>query len=169
MAVLSITGFPYLISNAHLFYYHWIHTAAGGLCVTYGIIHLVVSVLTLGWFIRCKMKNKKYHTVGTVPKYHTVGTVPKYHTVGTVPKYHTVGTVPKYPTVGTVPKYHTVGTVPKSNIKIVERGKIDTPRTQIICQVLGRSFSWLFTGTSIESGWVLWAQTSPLGEIIRSC
>jgi hypothetical protein len=32
------------------------------------------------------MKNKKYHTVGTVPKYHTVGTVPKYHTVGTVPK-----------------------------------------------------------------------------------
>ena len=23
------------------------------------------------------MKNKKYHTVGTVPKYHTVGTVPK--------------------------------------------------------------------------------------------
>ena len=113
MAVLSITGFPYLISNAHLFYYHWIHTAAGGLCVTYGIIHLVVSVLTLGWFIRCKMKNKKYHTVGTVPKYHTVGTVPKYHTVGTVPKYHTVGTVPKYPTVGTVPKYQTVGTVPK--------------------------------------------------------
>ena len=33
-----------------------------------------------------KMKNKKYHTVGTVPKYHTVGTVPKYHTVGTVQK-----------------------------------------------------------------------------------
>jgi hypothetical protein len=32
------------------------------------------------------MKNKKYHTVGTVPKYHTVGTVPKYHTVGTVKK-----------------------------------------------------------------------------------
>ena len=32
------------------------------------------------------MKNKKYHTVGTVSKYHTVGTVSKYHTVGTVPK-----------------------------------------------------------------------------------
>jgi hypothetical protein len=32
------------------------------------------------------MKNKKYHTVGTVPKYHAVGTVPKYHTVGTVLK-----------------------------------------------------------------------------------
>jgi len=25
-------------------------------------------------------------------------------------------------------KYHTVGTVPKSNRKIVERGKIDTPK-----------------------------------------
>ena len=24
-----------------------------------------------------KMKNKKYHTVGTIPKYHTVGTVQK--------------------------------------------------------------------------------------------
>ena len=32
------------------------------------------------------MKNKKYHTVGTVLKYHTVGTVLKYHTVGTVLK-----------------------------------------------------------------------------------
>jgi hypothetical protein len=39
------------------------------------------------------MKNKKYHTVGTVPKYHPVGTVPKYHAIGTVPKYHAVGTV----------------------------------------------------------------------------
>jgi hypothetical protein len=27
-------------------------------------------------------------------------------------------------------KYPTVGTIPKSNIKIVERGKIDTPNTQ---------------------------------------
>ena len=35
-----------------------------------------------------KMKNKKYHTVGTVLKYHTVGTVLKYHTVGTVLKYN---------------------------------------------------------------------------------
>jgi hypothetical protein len=26
-------------------------------------------------------------------------------------------------------KYHTVGTIPKSNIKIVARGKIDTPNT----------------------------------------
>jgi len=28
-------------------------------------------------------------------------------------------------------KYHTIGTIPKSNIKIVERGKIDIPDTQI--------------------------------------
>jgi hypothetical protein len=71
----------------------------------------------------------------------------QYHTVGTVPKYHTVGTVLKYHTVGTVPKYHTVGTVPKSNIKIVERGKIDTHNTKIY----DRSLSVLGTGTSIKS------------------
>jgi len=34
----------------------------------------------------------------------------------------------KYHTVGTVPKYHTVGTVLKSIKKIVERGKIYTPK-----------------------------------------
>ena len=28
-------------------------------------------------------------------------------------------------------KYHTVGTIPKSNIKIGERGKIDTSNTHI--------------------------------------
>jgi len=28
-------------------------------------------------------------------------------------------------------KYNTVGTVPKSNIKFVERGKINIPNTQI--------------------------------------
>jgi hypothetical protein len=28
-------------------------------------------------------------------------------------------------------KYYTVGTVPKSNTEIVQRGKIDTPNTQI--------------------------------------
>ena len=32
----------------------------------------------------------------------------------------------------------------KSNMKIVERGKIDTPNTKIY----GRSLSWLCTGTS---------------------
>jgi len=31
-------------------------------------------------------KNRKYHTVGTVPKYHIVGTILKYHTVGTILK-----------------------------------------------------------------------------------
>jgi hypothetical protein len=78
-----------------------------------------------------KMKNKKYHPVGTVPKYHPVGIVPKYHPVGIVPKYHPVGIVPKYHPVGIVPKYHPVGIVPKyhpvgivakSNCKFVERG-----------------------------------------------
>jgi cell division protein FtsL len=43
--------------------------------------------------------------------------------------------------------YHTVGTIPKSNIEIVEKGKIDTSKTQIHdC-----SLSWLETGTSIKS------------------
>jgi hypothetical protein len=31
-----------------------------------------------------KMKNKKYHTVGTIQKYHTVGTIQKYNTVGSI-------------------------------------------------------------------------------------
>jgi hypothetical protein len=63
-------------------------------------------------------------------------------------------------------KYHTVGPIPKSNIKIVERGKIDSPNTQIHdC-----SLSWLPLGTCtlIKSGGVrrvLWVQTSPVSEI----
>jgi hypothetical protein len=43
-----------------------------------------------------------------------------------------------------------VGTIPKSNIKIVERGKIDIPKTQIH----DYSLSWLGTDTSIKSGGV---------------
>ena len=43
-------------------------------------------------------------------------------------------------------KYHTVGTIPKSNIKIVERGNIDTSNTKIYDQ----SLSWLCTGTFIK-------------------
>ena len=43
-------------------------------------------------------------------------------------------------------KYHTVETVPKPNSKIVERGKIYTPNTQIY----DRYFSVLGTGTSIK-------------------
>ena len=42
-------------------------------------------------------------------------------------------------------KYHTVGTIPNLNIKIAERGNIDTPNTQIH----DRPLSWLGTGTSI--------------------
>ena len=44
-----------------------------------------------------------------------------------------------------IPHYRTV-TVPISNRKIVDRGKIDTPNTQIH----DRSLSWLGTGTSQE-------------------
>ena len=42
-------------------------------------------------------------------------------------------------------KYHLDGKIPKSNIKIAERGKIDTPSTQIN----DSSRSGLGTGTSI--------------------
>lgn len=45
---------------------------------------------------------------------------------------------------------HTVGTFSKSNRKTTERGKIDTPRTDLH----DSSFSWLGIGTSIWSGWV---------------
>ena len=58
-------------------------------------------------------------------------------------------------------KYHNVGTISKSNIKIVERGKIDIPNTQIH----DRSLPWLGAGTSIKRGrvkLVLWGQTNPL-------
>ena len=37
--------------------------------------------------------------------------------------------------------YHTLGTIPKSNIKIVERNKIQTPKTQMH----DNSLSWLVT------------------------
>ena len=36
----------------NLYYYHWVDTSAGGQLVPEGIIHQVVSVLTLTWFIR---------------------------------------------------------------------------------------------------------------------
>jgi hypothetical protein len=72
----------------------------------------------------------------------------------------------------------------KSNMKIVERGKIDTPNTQIddrslSCvgndtantQIHYRSLFWLGTGTSVKSGivkLVSWAQTTLLSEMMRS-
>ena len=62
-----------------------------------------------------------------------------------------------------------VGTVPKSNIKIVQRDKIDTTKTHI--RVHDRSISWLGTDTSIKSGGVklvLWTQVSSLSDIMRS-
>ena len=56
-------------------------------------------------------------------------------------------------------QYQSVGRIAKSNIKIVERGKMDTPNTQIH----DHSLSCLGTGLLINSGGVkliLWAQTS---------
>jgi hypothetical protein len=47
-------------------------------------------------------------------------------------------------------KYHTVGTVPKFKKKKEERGKIDTPRSQ----VNDGSLFCLGTGNSIKSGGV---------------
>jgi len=44
-------------------------------------------------------------------------------------------------------KDYTVEIVPNSNTKIVERGNINTPSTQIH----DPSFSWISTGTSIKS------------------
>ena len=53
----------------------------------------------------------------------------------------------------------------KYDSKNLGRGKIDVP------QIDYRSFSWLDIGTSIKSGrikLVLWAQSYPLSEIMRS-
>jgi len=89
-------------------------------------------------------------------------------------------------------KCHTVRPILKSNITIVERGKIDIPNTHIHdpyhtnawplthkymtanTQIHERLFSWIgtYTGTSIKSEQiklVLWAQTSPLSEMVPSC
>ena len=65
-------------------------------------------------------------------------------------------------------EYHIVGTIPKSKIKIVGRGKIDTPKIQIH----DRSHSWVGTCISIKSpgnALVLWAQIFTLSEMMRSC
>ena len=62
-------------------------------------------------------------------------------------------------------KYHTVETIPKLNIKIVERGKIDTPNTQIH----DPSLSWLGTGTLIKSGRVKLVLQSLFSEMMQLC
>jgi hypothetical protein len=65
-------------------------------------------------------------------------------------------------------KYHTAGTFPKSNVKIDEKREnryLNTHKND-------RTLSWLGTCTSIKRGeakLVLWAQTSPLTEMMRSC
>ena len=62
-------------------------------------------------------------------------------------------------------KYHTVGTVPKSNRKIVEKGKIDTPSLQ---DRLLMAWYKRHCNKSGEVKLVLWAQNSPLSEMMRS-
>ena len=68
-------------------------------------------------------------------------------------------------------KYHTVDRrAPKSNIIIIERGKVDTPTTQIH----NRAFSLLCTGTSIKGGGVKrvkWTQISTLRvmQVLSTC
>jgi len=83
------------------------------------------------------MKNKKYHTDGTILKYHTDGTILKYHTDGTIPKYHTDGTILK------------TTLMEQFQNKISEsqkEAKLIPPNTQIHDHPLSR----LGTGTSIK-------------------
>jgi hypothetical protein len=49
--LILLIGFL-LIYDLHFYYYHWVDTSAGGLLVSEGIIHLVVSASALTWFIR---------------------------------------------------------------------------------------------------------------------
>ena len=60
--------------------------------------------------------------------------------------------------------FYTVGTVPQ----FIYKGKMDSPLTQID---MPASYSWLDTGTSIQSGGVKlveWDKISSISEIIRS-
>ena len=63
---------------------------------------------------------------------------------------------------------HTVGAFLKLNIKIVERGKIDTHNTQIH----DHSLFWLYIDTSIKCGsatLVLWANPPPPARKETTC
>jgi hypothetical protein len=125
------------------------------------------------------MKNKIYHTVGTVPKYTTLSeqfqNIP--HCRNSSKIYHTVGTVLKYTTLSeqfqNIPHcrnsskiYHTVGTVPKSKGKNIERRKFDTRNTN------SWPFNFLAWDSHFNKKWRSWtsfiAQISPLSEMIRS-
>jgi hypothetical protein len=59
-------------------------------------------------------------------------------------------------------EYHTIA---KSNIKIVERGKIDTPNTQIH----DTSLSWLGTDTSLKGGGVKVVTESEINAFFHLC
>jgi hypothetical protein len=71
---------------------------------------------------------------------------------------------PSYIIKWKIKKYHSVRTILKSNRKIVERGKMDTPSTQIRYLWL----SWLGTGTSIKKN-VAVLTKSPILLNCRTC
>jgi hypothetical protein len=64
-------------------------------------------------------------------------------------------------------KYHYVGKVLKSNIKIVERGKIDTLTQQYMTLTFLAFYIHLNKNGGAKPG--LWAQTSHLNAMMRSC
>jgi hypothetical protein len=66
-----------------------------------------------------QFKNNKYHTVGTIQKQQIPQCRNNSKTTNTTMSEQFKNN-----------KYHNVGTIQKSNIKIVERGKIDIPNIQ---------------------------------------
>ena len=91
-----------------------------------GSTHRKANLLT----IKYQMKSKKYNTVRTIQHWQNS------------PKIKYQNTTLSEQSLDQISKYNTVRTVPRSNIKIVERGKIDTPNTQIH----NRLRSWFCTG-----------------------
>jgi hypothetical protein len=64
-------------------------------------------------------------------------------------------------------KYHSVGKVLKSNIKIAERGKIDTLTQKYMTLTFLVCYMHLNKNGGVKP--VLWAQTSNLTAMMRSC
>ena len=64
-------------------------------------------------------------------------------------------------------KYHSVGKVLKSNIKIAERGKIDTLTQKYMTLTFLVCYMHLNKNGGVKP--VLWAQTSHLTAMMRSC
>jgi hypothetical protein len=84
-----------------------------------------------------QFKNKQYRTVGTIQKQTIQHCRNNSKTNNTALSEQFKNK-----------QYRTVGTIQKSNIKIAERGKIDTPYTKIH----DHSLSWPHIGISIKRG-----------------